>query len=249
MRKKKIRVAIDINEILRARWLQFDRFYQEEFGEEGLPKRDNHYVFDFFKEYTWKDTVEKFKELREPEDTPEFINPLDYQVDEKTGEAVADSALFKKEEKIHLSARDMYDRFMYEDYLFEIFGSANLMYRNLDLDLIKFYYKYKDKAEIILFSNENDRSIAPTLFFVSKLMPKIRKYVFVEKDDDIWNDADIVISTNPHYFKNKAPEKKKTIKIERPYNVDREYKYFDLRDTELINLFDKKEFNKLLKIK
>ena len=83
---KKIRIGIDINEVLRARWLQFDRFYVQEFGEEGVPK-EQPYVYDFFKNYQWKDTVEKIKELKEPEEMPDDINPIHFQTDEKTGEA------------------------------------------------------------------------------------------------------------------------------------------------------------------
>ena len=34
----KVKVGIDINEILRARWLQFDRFYVQEYGEDQVPE-------------------------------------------------------------------------------------------------------------------------------------------------------------------------------------------------------------------
>jgi len=94
----KLKVGIVVDEILRAKWLQFDRFYAQEFGEEGIPK-EQPYVYDFFNSYKWKDTEETIKEMREPEDTPKDINPLDYQVDEK-GEAPADFMLFKKKKKL-----------------------------------------------------------------------------------------------------------------------------------------------------
>ena len=90
----KLKIGIDVNEILRARWLQFDRFYVQEFGEEGVPKEQS-YVYDFFGKYQWSGITETIKELKEPEDFPEDINPIDYQIDEKTGEANADFALFK----------------------------------------------------------------------------------------------------------------------------------------------------------
>lgn len=246
MSKNKIRIGIDIDEILRAKWYQFDRFYVDEFGEEGLPNKENQYVFDFFGEYLWKDTVEKFKELKEPEDTPEHINPLDYVVDEKTGEAIADSALFKKEEKIKLTKKEVYNRFMYEDFLFEIHGSAPMIYRGVDLDLSKFTDKYNNSAEIILFSKENVLSIPPTLFFISKLMPRSKKFIFIENEKDIWKDIDILITTNPEYFKKKQPKKKRVIKIERPYNMEKNMNYFDVSDTELINLTVNNKFNDLI---
>jgi hypothetical protein len=48
MSKKKI-IGIDINEVLRYRWIQFDRYYVEEFGEEGVPEMA--YVYDFWNTY------------------------------------------------------------------------------------------------------------------------------------------------------------------------------------------------------
>ena len=117
---RKIKVGISIDEILRAKWLQFDRYYVQEFGEDGVP--DNPYVYDFFNNYKFNDIVEKIKELKEPEDTPDDINPIYYEVDKKTGEAPADVFLFKKEQEVKLNAKEVYNRFMYEDFLFEIHG-------------------------------------------------------------------------------------------------------------------------------
>lgn len=245
-KKKKIRIGIDINEILRARWIQFDKYYMDEFGGEGLPDRDNPYVYDLFNEYEWKNTVEYFRELREPEDTPEFINPLDYVIDEKTGEAPADAALFKKEEKIALKPKEVYNRFMFEDYLLEIHGLAPMIYRGVDLDLNKFYETYKDKVEFIIYSVENRLSISPTLFFLSKMLPRIQKYLFIENEKEIWDSVDVVITTNPYFFKNKTPKDKKVIKVKRPYNVSEEHKHYDIETTELINLITCDKFKKII---
>lgn len=160
---EKIRIGIDINEILRARWLQFDRFYVQEFGGEGVPD-GNPYVYDFYKNYTWYDSVETIKELKEPEDTPEDINPIDYEINEN-GESNADFLLFKKSEEKLVTSLEQYNRFMYEDFLFEIFGSSPLMYRNLDLHLNMLINKYSNIIEFIIVSKENKLSIPPTLFF------------------------------------------------------------------------------------
>ena len=43
-------VGIDIDEILRAKWLQFDKYYVEEFGLDGVPK-EQEYVYDFFNNF------------------------------------------------------------------------------------------------------------------------------------------------------------------------------------------------------
>jgi len=211
---KKLTIGIDINEILRAKWLQFDRYYAQEFGEEGIPEQA--YVYDFFKEYQWKETVEKSKDLKEPEDMPEDINPLDYQVDEKTGEALADFALFKAPEEKILSPKEVYNQFMYQDFVFEIHGSAPKMYPNVDLHAKDFYYKYKDTVDFVLISKENFLTIPSTLFFLSKVTSRFTNYRFCETNEEMLEGVDILITTDPELLD--TPTAKKLIKLTRPYN-------------------------------
>lgn len=210
---RKIKVGIDINEILRARWLQFDKNYVVEFGEGGTPK-DNPYVYDFFKYYHWEDTVETEKELRE--NIPEEINPLEYQVDEN-GDAPVDFLAFKKDKK-ELTAKEVYNRFMYQDYLFEIHGAASIMYKQMDLHVEKFYLRYKDYVDFVILSQENWFSIPPTLFFLSKMMSRFKEYRFVEDKGEMWNDIDLLITTDPEVLDNGTPEGKNVVKLYRPYN-------------------------------
>jgi hypothetical protein len=211
---KKLKIGIDINEVLRARWLQFDRFYRQEFGEEGVPT-EQPYVYDFFGRYQWKDTVEIIKDLKEPEDMPEDINPLDYQHDEKLGEAPADAFLFKTPEKKHLTAKEVYNRFMYEDYLFEVFASAPMMYKDMDLQVNQFYFKYKNFADFLIVSKENQFSIPSTLFFLSKIRCRFNEFRFVETNEQMWEGLDILITTDPELLDG---QEKGVIKLKRPYN-------------------------------
>ena len=200
----KLKVGIDINEVLRARWLQFDRYYVQEFGEDSVPK-DQAYVFDLFENYKWEDTVEEVKELKEPEDMPEDINPLEYQVD-NNGEAEADIFLFKKTEEVKLTAKQVYNRFMYEDYLLEIHGSAPFMYRGMDLDVNNFLEKYGDTVDFVALSVENKFSIPPTLFFLSKMSSRFKNIAFVDKAEDMWNHTDVLITTNPEILDAGTPD-------------------------------------------
>jgi hypothetical protein len=240
----RIKVGIEIDEVLRAKWLQFDRFYAQEFGEEQhVPK----YVFDYFNNYKWEDTRETVKEMREPEDTPEHINPIDYQVDEKTGEAPADFMLFKKAEKVELTAREVYNRFLYEDYLFEIHGSATMMYKSMDLHVNNFLLKYDNTADFTVLSVENRFSIPPTLFFLSKISSRFTSYKFVNKSVDMWHDVDVLITTNPEILKLGAPWGKKLIKLKRPYNE--EIKAGSLEVLQVADLIDNQEFEKIIKYK
>jgi len=242
----KLRIGIDVNEVLRARWLQFDRFYAQEFGEEGIPE-DQPYVYDFFNDgYVWKDTVEEIKEMREPEDTPEDINPIDYQLDDK-GEASADFMLFKPVEKITLTAREVYNRFMYEDFLFELHGAAPKMYPQLDLDVNNFLQKYEKTVNFTVMSVENRFSIPPTLFFLSKIQARFRDYKFLDNVLDMWKHVDVLITTDPEILKLGAPWGKKLIKLKRPYNE--KIKAGSLEVLQIADLTNNQDFEKIIKYK
>jgi len=241
----KLRIGIDVNEVLRARWLQFDRFYAQEFGEENeeIPAS---YAYDFFNTYRWKDTVEKIKELKEPDDMPDDINPVHYQTDDK-GEAEADSFLFKKEEEIRLTAREVYNRFMYEDFLFELHGAAPKLYPQLDLDVNNFLQKYEKTVDFTVMSVENRFSIPPTLFFLSKIQARFKDYKFLDNAIDMWKHVDVLITTDPEIIKLGAPWGKKLIKLRRPYNE--ELKSGSLDALQIADLIENKDFQKIIKYK
>ena len=241
----KLRVGIDINEILRSKWIQFDRFYVEEFGDENLLEKPA-YVYDFWKEYHWEDTVETLKELKEPDDMPDDINPVHYQTDEK-GETEADTFLFKKNEEIELSARDVYNRFMYEDYLFEIHGAAPKLYPQLDLDVNNFLQKYENNVDFTVMSVENRFSIPPTLFFLSKISSRFKDYKFLENVVDMWKYVDVLITTDPEIIKLGAPWGKKLIKLRRPYNEN--LKSGTLDALQIVDLIENQKFQKIIKYK
>ena len=213
---KKLRIGIDINEVLRARWLQFDRFYDQEFGgnDDSIPAV---YTYDFFNGYPWRDTVETIKDLREPEDMPDNISPLDYQPSEALdGEAPADIFLFNAPLEKHLTAKEVYNRFMYEDFVFEIHASAPLMYKGMDLHVNEFYFKYRNFVDFVIVSKENQFSIPSTIFFLSKIRTRFMEYHFVETNEQMWKGLDYIITTDPELLDERA------IKLARPYN-DKSY--------------------------
>jgi hypothetical protein len=242
---KKIKVGIDVNEVLRARWLQFDRYYVQEFGDNDT-EITAKYTYDFFNDYVWNEKVEVQKELKEPDEMPDDINPLHYQVDEK-GEAEADAFLFKKPEEIKLTPREVYNRFMYEDYLFELHGSAPKMYPQLDLDVNNFLQKYESGVDFTVMSVENRFSIPPTLFFLSKISSRFKNYKFVDKSIDMWNEVDVLITTDPEIIKLGVPWGKKLIKLTRPYNE--KIKSSSLEVLQVADLIDNKDFEKIIKYK
>jgi hypothetical protein len=244
----KLRIGIDVNEVLRAKWLQFDRFYAQEFGEDGIPTdKPLAYTYDYFNTYRWEDKIEKVKELKEPEEMPDNISPVHYQVDEKTGEADADSFLFKKTEETKLTAKEVYNRFMYEDYCFEIHGAATQMYKGMDLHIKNFLLKYDKSADFIVMSVENHFSIPPTLFFLSKMTSRFKEYKFVENALDMWKNVDVLITSDPEILKIGAPWGKKIIKVNRPYNES--IKVGSLEILQINDLFENEQFEKIIKYK
>ena len=231
--EKKIKIGIDINEVLRARWLQFDKFYVEEFGGDEDP--DYPYVYDFFKEYHWEDTVKEVKMFNE--DLPEDINPMDYQIDPETGEAPVDYLAFSSTTESY-TAKEMYNKFMYEDYNFEVHGSAPVMYKQMDLHAEKFYSQYKDCADIVILSQENWFSIPPTLFFLSRIMSRFKEFRFVEDKQEMWDGVDVLITTDPEILDAGTPEGKELIKLQRPYNKDCQDGALGLDGREVYHLRD-----------
>lgn len=242
---KKIKVGIDINEVFRAKWLQFDRYYVQEFGEEGVPEQP--YVYDFFKHYKFEDIVEVEKELKEPEDMPENINPIDYQVDERFNEAPADAFLFKTPVKKELTAKEVYNRFMYEDYVYEIHASAPIMYRGMDLHAKEFCEKYSNNVEFTLYSVENFFSIPSTLFFLSKMTSRFKNIRFVDKPIEMLNNSDVLITTDPDILNLGVPWGKKIIKLKRPYNEN--ITGCSMEVLQIADLIKNPEFEKIIKYK
>ena len=171
----KKRIGIDINEVIRMLWNQFDKYYIEEFGDENVKDELEAYTMDFWNDYHWEDMEETINYLNE--DLPDNISPTQYQIDEKTGVAPVDHMAFRKRSEI-IPAREVYKRFLYEDFCLEIFGMANGMYRGIDRDIEKFFIKYKDQFELSIVSKENWFTIAPTLFFLSKIGCKFNNYNF-----------------------------------------------------------------------
>ena len=159
---KKI-LAIDIDEVIRSKWLQFDRFYAQEFNEEGIKQPFDTY--DLRNHYKFDDTIETINYLNP--DLPEDISPTEYMLD-KDGNAPVDHMAFRKRDE-KLTADQMFNKFLYQDFLVEIFGSAPPLYKGLDLNLREFKLAYESDVEMMIFSAEKNDSISPTLFFLSKL--------------------------------------------------------------------------------
>ena len=117
-----------------------------------------------------------------------------------------------------------FNTFLYEDYAFEIFGEANVMFPSLDkkfnlwhLDLMN-DCNIEDEIEVILCNTmEFGSSIGFTHFFLSKIAPKVRETFFPSNSMDIWDRCDILITADNKLIEN-TPLNKICVKIITPCN-------------------------------
>lgn len=225
----KLKLGIDIDEVLRAKWLAFDRYYADEFGDEGIKEPFNTY--ELMNHYEFKDTEEVTQVVTEEFLTHEGLSklsPKEYVVNEETGRAPVDDFAFNTEKKTY-TAQEMFDKFLYEDYLFEIHGSAPKLYMNADVDLNVFQKRYKDYFDFVFFSKTRKEAIPATLFFLSKMRIECKNIVFAYDNKEIWDQVDWIITTDPSY--EIRPDGKKLVILERPYNLEAfsDYKGFGIQ--------------------
>lgn len=125
-----------------------------------------------------------------------------------------------------------YNRFVYQDYPFELFGSCEPFNKETSPNLTKWLRQLKDidieePIDIMIVSTmEYDLSIQSSYFFLSKLGCKVREVYFPTDSLTIWDKCDVLITANPKLLNNK-PEGKVSIKIKTDYNqginADEEY--------------------------
>ena len=140
-----------------------------------------------------------------------------------------------------------YEKFLYDDCAFEIFGEAPECDKMLSKNLNLWQLRLEDDDEIsepveLLLSNtrEFNQSLGFTYFFLSKLATRIRKVFFPKDYMEIWDACDVLITADPKLLSNK-PEGKTSIKIVTDYNKDCEcdYQYNSmldfLNDNEIIH--------------
>ena len=129
---------------------------------------------------------------------------------------IIDSLPFKSEK-----ARNT---FTYIDYPYEIFGCAKSMHRNLQVQLDEWVDKLnnldKEHFDIVHFSlKENALTIQSTYYFLSKTGTRVREMYFPIDGLEIWDKADVVITTDERIVRNK-PANKIVILIKKNDNTE-----------------------------
>lgn len=149
-------------------------------------------------------------------------------------------------------SEEEYNKFVYVDYPYELFGRAEAVDQMLPYrfnDWLQNTLRDVDEDKIpnvmIVSPMEANLTIQATMAFLAKLPSRVREIYFPIDSSTVWDKCDILITANP-LFLNNVPEDKIAIKINMPYNKDIECKYsFDkmmnvIEDTEdtIINLIE-----------
>ena len=182
-----------------------------------------------------RDTVTKFKQLYEKhlidKDDIDDVKTYSLDLSGNTEEIeVITEDNFKYEELSEVTSLELnthfsfktneeYFEFMYEDYTMELFGHAPSTEYSTFNDLNDLYLELRDKLDLSIVSDEISKSKPASLFFLSKfgcLLEKFRFYSNITLDD-MWNDVDILVTSNPNLLLNQ-PKGKTVIKFETQYN-------------------------------
>ena len=154
--------------------------------------------------------------------------------------------------KIPFKTKKDRNKFMYEDYPYEIFGCARVMERNIVNSIIEFEDKLNDlddgnTYEVIHFSlKEIALTIQSSFYFLSKIGSRVRKVLFPKNGKDIWNECDVAITTNESIVKSK-PKGKVVILIRTIDNTNAEEKA-DLVYDKLSDLLNDDDFISKIKM-
>jgi hypothetical protein len=133
-------------------------------------------------------------------------------------------------------SKQSYHNFIYNDYVFELFGKCGVCTRKLETELNDWTERIikdidtEEPIEVLFVSPmEYGLSIGNTYFFLSKLGTKIREVYFPTDSETIWDKCDVLITANPNLLLSK-PEGKKSVKIKFEYNkeVEADYAFKDL---------------------
>lgn len=116
-----------------------------------------------------------------------------------------------------------WQKFLYSDYAYEIFGEAPVTTKGVDKEFNLWLISLQDldeEVEVMLANPfEFNASIGFTCFFLSKIATRVREMAFPADSSDIWDKCDVLVTADPKLIEEK-PEGKICVKINMPYNKD-----------------------------
>ena len=150
-------------------------------------------------------------------------------------------------EQLSFKSKKEKNDFIYIDYPFEIFGSANAVEKKLPVKITNWLTDISNIEEedirIVFYSlNEEALSIQSTFFFLSKLGTRVRKVFFPKNKKEVWDECDVIVTANADMFDD-VPNGKKIVLINREFNQARKSDAF-LNYNELSEIIEDNNFFK-----
>jgi len=110
--------------------------------------------------------------------------------------------------------------FFYVDFPMNIFGHSQSTENSTFHDLNDIYKDLRDEHELVIVSNEIEKSKPATLFFLSKFGCMFEKIIFYNQytEDEILSQFDLIISTQPQILE--KDYNYKTVKYKTTYNEE-----------------------------
>lgn len=193
-----MRIAIDINGVLRDTINKFDQLYEKHLIEKSE---------DQFLGQTYElDMSGNTEIIGSTEDGFKYE-----KLSEVTSLNLTDHFSFKNTEELF--------GFMYEEYAMELFGHAPSTEMTTFNMLNDLYFDLREDNELLIVSKEIGKSKPSSLFFLSKFGCLLEKVLFFSEvtKNDMWNQVDILLTADPVLLLDK-PTNKIVVKFNTSYN-------------------------------
>lgn len=119
-----------------------------------------------------------------------------------------------------------FNKFVYEDYALEIFGSADTSCDNLASIFNLWHLNVNNNEEIdeqievvLVNSMEYNASIGFTYFFLSRIASRVREVYLPLTSVSIWDQCDVLVTADLKLLETR-PDGKVVVKIKQKYNED-----------------------------
>ena len=218
-----MRIAFDVNGVLRDTFLKSEQIYQKFYIDE----------FDREKTSSFNEETEEFEE--DKIDDEEFEYSLNLPV----------TSLDNLEQHFRFPNKEDLFNFFYIDFPMQIFGHAPSISANTFNVLNEIYEELRDEHDIIIVSDEMQKSKPATLFFLSKYGVLIEKILFFSKvtQKTVWKEFDILVTANPDLIKSKR-KNKIIVKYQTTYNENLEADYTIEKLEDLVGLYEELKLKK-----
>lgn len=211
-----MRIAIDLNGVLRDTITKFTQIY-----EKYLIESENNTF-----------SVQTYNV-----DLSGNTESIDLEEDNFEYEILSEVTSLELDKHFSFKNKDELFSFMYEEYTMELFGhSPSTEIRSFNT-LNDLYLELRDKYNFLIVSNEIGKSKPASLFFLSKFGCLIEKILFYSEitKNDMWNEIDVLLTADPSLLLNKV-DGKIVVKYNTNYNkhINSEYEISNLSEFKQI---------------